>query len=147
MVRAVVAVVLLVAGTGWVPFAAGFALVKVMDGRQSDRQAFHNGIVISLVAAAPIVIAWFLILVGILIVTRRFPGLGSTVAALGGATAAGFVVSGAIASSLGGWSALVVLLVLPAAILVLLATFAVHPLLRVTLDPPVKPRTPTPPPA
>jgi hypothetical protein len=30
---------------------------------------------------------------------------------------------------------------------VLLATFAVHPLVRVTLDPPVKPRTPTPPPA
>ena len=141
MVRGLVGVVLLVAGVGWLPFAAGFVLVKVMDPRQYDRMAFHNGLAISLVSAAPLVVAWLLLLVTIVIVQRRFPGLGATVAALGGAAVAGFVVTGAIASSMGGFNAILIPLVLPAAVLLLLATFVAHPILRVALGSPVNPRT------
>jgi len=143
MIRGLVGVVLLVAGTGWVPFAAGFVLVKVLDPRQYDRMAFYNGLAISLVGAAPLVLAWFILLVTIVILQRRFPGLAATLAALGGATVAGFVVTGAIASSLGGYSVLVVVLVLPAALLVLLAALIAHPVLRMAFGVPVKPRTPS----
>lgn len=144
MVRGIVGVVLLVAGTGWLPFAAGFVLVKVMDPRQYDRMAFHNGLGLALVGAGPLLVAWFLLLLTIVIVHHRFPRLAATLAALGGATVAGFVASGAIGGSLGGYGGLVVILVLPAAVLLLLATLVAHPILRIALGEPVKPRTPPP---
>lgn len=139
MVRGIVASVLLVVGVGWLPFPAGFVLVKVLDPRQFDRQAFHNGVLMAAVSAGPLLVAWLVILLLIAVASRSFPRLGRTIAALGGAAVVGLVAAGAIGGAIGPYGSFVAVLVVPVAVLLLLATLVAHPLLRIVVAPPVKP--------
>jgi hypothetical protein len=105
--RVVAAIVTLWCAVAWLPFPAGFLLVRLLDPRQGDRVAFANGVAIGAVASLPTLLLWLVALLVTASRTRRLPGLGVTIGLLLGAGLIGVFLSAAIGGALAPWGSLV----------------------------------------
>lgn len=136
------AIVTLWCAVAWIPFPAGFLLVRALDPRQGDRMAFTTGVLVAAVASLPTLIVWLVALLVAAARSRRLPGLAATVGLLLGAGLLGALVSGVIGGALGPYGGLVVIPALGALALLLAALPLAHVVVRAVFGLEVKPPLP-----